>query len=60
VSVTIPSAFWTAAHSFPYSPDVITRDLDSGGVMYGDVGYPDGTHVTVSWYDHQVGTIEMM
>jgi hypothetical protein len=60
IPVTIPSNTWTVLHDFPYSPGVITRDLDSGDVMYGDVSYPNNTHVTVSWAGAQVGTIEMM
>jgi hypothetical protein len=50
---------WTVAHSFPYLPSVITRDI-SGAVIEGDVSYPDSAHVTVDWSTFQSGTIEMM
>ncbi len=58
-SIMFPSSVWTVTHSFPYSPEVITRDTD-GIVIYGDVSYLNSTHVTVTWYGAQVGTVELM
>ena len=59
IPVTIPSVLWRTTHSFPYLPAVITRDT-SGAIIIGDVGYPDGITVTVSWAGMQTGSIEMM
>ena len=53
-----PAVLWSAAHNFPYPPSVTTRDSD-GILIDGDVEYPDGSTVTVSWYSAQSGTMEL-
>jgi hypothetical protein len=57
--ISIPSSAWTVAHSFPYSPDVITQDM-SGIVIDGDVSYPNSTHVVITWAGMQTGYVELM
>ena len=59
IPVTIPSVLWTVHHSFPYLPAVITRSPE-GTIIIGDVAYPNGTTITVSWAGFQSGSIEMM
>jgi hypothetical protein len=56
--VSIPSDLWVVSHSFPYRPTVKTFDVD-GIEIDGDVSYPDGQTVTVSWAGQQVGSIEL-
>ena len=58
IPVTMPSATWTVHHTFPYPPNVTTRDV-SGDIIYGDVSYPDGQTVTISWAGAQVGSVEL-
>jgi hypothetical protein len=55
----MPSSLWTVNHSFPYFPTVISRDSD-GVVIDGDVGYPDGSTVTIEWAGAQTGTVELL
>ncbi len=59
VSFQIPSTTWTTSHAFTYNPWVITRDV-SGVVMEGDISYPNGSTVTITWAGAQVGTAELM
>jgi hypothetical protein len=58
IPVTIPSDTWTVAHSFPYRPGVKTFDMD-GIEIDGDVSYPDGQHVVITWAGLQVGAVEL-
>lgn len=58
IPVTMPSATWTIPHTFPYLPNVMTRDID-GNLIDGDVSYPDGQTVIVSWAGAQVGSAEL-
>lgn len=58
IQVTIPSDTWTVAHSYPYRPRVTTWDMD-GTEIDGDVSYPDGQHVVITWAGLQVGAVEL-
>jgi hypothetical protein len=58
-SIMIPSNVWTVTHTFSYYPDVLTRDTD-GFVIIGDVAYPDGSTVTITWAGAQVGSVELI
>lgn len=58
VPVMMPSAIWTITHGFPYNPNVLTYDSD-GNVIDGDVAYPDGTTVTVTWAGAEIGSVEL-
>jgi hypothetical protein len=58
VPVQMPSATWSITHDFPYSPNVVTFD-PAGGEIVGDITFPDGQTVVISWAGAQTGSVEL-